>query len=474
MYVIGCCGLMAWPVWWLGRGLLLDKCTNSLHAAGPNRAVSHGLIALLLPISTPFETIFLPLARSLIQKADRVNLSADDNSAQQHWGEIVMSPYCYRRFGPLVSVLFVVLTFPTTAWAASLNQFQQKCEKSGGTWADGPIYGECGIPTCDAPNPPPEDCSEYSAAIYCQCPEIAPLWDKHDGCIVSNQCDVDKDGVTPAQGDCDDTDPTRSANHSEWCDGLDNDCSGVIDNDCVALDGQEKCENTGGYWVAGKVVGGFSTCENPKPHCTGSCRNFCVCPLMPAAGTNEPGLWDNDLGCVPTSTCPAFVTDEDGDGVPLAHDCDDTDPSVPHAIELCNDGKDNNCNGVVDEGECYRVDVAAGCQQNGGWWNDCGSACGPRACPGWHAQDDSCYGLAVCVAQCECALGTVLHPTEGCIPQNECQDAPQPPKSSGSSSPPGTGSGHGCVLASDANATGAWLIWMALLLGLGFRRRVRI
>jgi hypothetical protein len=36
-------------------------------------------------------------------------------------------------------------------------------------------------------------------------------------------------------------------------------------------------------------------------------------------------------------------------------DCDDNDPNVhPNATELCADGKDNNCNGQIDEVGCIQ------------------------------------------------------------------------------------------------------------------------
>jgi V8-like Glu-specific endopeptidase len=70
--------------------------------------------------------------------------------------------------------------------------------------------------------------------------------------------------------------------------------------------------------------------------------------------------------------------DADGDGVCASEDCDDNDASVyPGAPEICDDGKDNNCNGLIDgedpacqTGGCDLLPVGAGCTDD----NECCSS----------------------------------------------------------------------------------------------------
>ena len=60
-----------------------------------------------------------------------------------------------------------------------------------------------------------------------------------------------------------------------------------------------------------------------------------------------------------THGCTHTPRDGDGDGDPVWNcagggDCDDADPSVnSHAKEICNNGKDDDCDGTVDETECF-------------------------------------------------------------------------------------------------------------------------
>jgi hypothetical protein len=74
----------------------------------------------------------------------------------------------------------------------------------------------------------------------------------------------------------------------------------------------------------------------------------------PSGGSGDhPDAAPSDSQPSPDRFDPSLFTDDDGDGYSDNQgDCDDTDPTVyPFAVEICDDGKDNNCNGAVDADE---------------------------------------------------------------------------------------------------------------------------
>jgi len=150
-------------------------------------------------------------------------------------------------------------------------------------------------------------------------------------CVSCTTADQDGDGYSTLGGvcgpvDCDDNDPTVHPGAAEVCDGKDTNCDGIRTQTDYDRDG------------------------DGVPGCAGDCND-----TDPTIYPGAPELCDGvDNNC--DNTIPIDERDLDGDGVRACDnppDCNDTDPtSYPGATEVCGDGKDNNCNGVVDEALC--------------------------------------------------------------------------------------------------------------------------
>ncbi len=245
-----------------------------------------------------------------------------------------------------------------------------------------------------------EDCDGYSAADDCDdsnptihpgAPEICNDGIKQncnnqaadEGCV---PCDLDGDGwerMEPASGcpdkndtksgeiDCDDNDsgvhphlldkyggqesggsglnrssaarfggcrliyePTGTTGTAKLAPAQDLDCNGIPLQGCPT----KECDKDGDGFP-----GSYAGCADPegKVDCDDT---------DPTIFPGAPPRCNMNVTCTTVKTCGSDDPDADGDSYPSSVDCDDGDPNVhPFAIELCN-GKDDDCDGSIDDG----------------------------------------------------------------------------------------------------------------------------
>jgi streptogramin lyase len=242
--------------------------------------------------------------------------------------------------------------------------------------------------------------------------EIGPTDEACDG--LDNNCDgVIDEGLTNVCGTCGEV-------GEEVCgDGLDNNCDGVIDESTAGCncDGRE---NQPCYSGPPQTVG-VGICKGGRATCDGADWGTCAGQVLPEVevcdgidndcdGLVDEGLRNNCGSCdeqVPQEVCDGVDNDCDGlvdEG--LVDNCGGCTGIVPS--EECADGLDNDCDGLVDEGcgcgggpECYPgppdtrgvgecVDGVREC--DGEFWMECSGSISPtpEVCDNL---DNDCDGL---------------------------------------------------------------------------------
>ena len=210
-----------------------------------------------------------------------------------------------------------------TVWTTIDGDVDEGVTDTFYTDADGDGFGDSAntVEACDAPDgtvPNGNDCDDTEAAVFPSNTEVCDGLDNDcngeidenipsewyldadgdgygDATQVTETC-LPEDGYVAQSGDCNDDDATIFPSAEEVCDGVDNNCNGVSDEDLLTL-----------FYVDADL----------------------------------DGYGDNITieACEPT------------EGLSLVGgDCDDADSqSNPGADEICGDSIDNNCDGVSDE-----------------------------------------------------------------------------------------------------------------------------
>ena len=358
----------------------------------------------------------------------------------------------------------------------------------GTTWyrdADSDAYGNASVTSvaCDAPVgyvANATDCNDAAAAINPGATEICnSIDDDCDGRVDDSPSDAstwyaDSDadsygnasvtttgcsapaGYVSDSRDCDDSDNTAYPGASEYCDGVDDDCDGTVDDNAVdsvryyADSDADRYGNASASQLACAVPSGYVTnatdCDDASatvyPGATELCNGIdddcdaivddgatgtvayytdgdgdtygdpsassmdCIQPS--GSVTDATDCDDADAGVNPGATEIPYdgidqdcsgddASDLDGDGyvstLAGGSDCDDNHASTnPGAAEAA-DGVDEDCDGVVDDGTDWYDDDGDGYTEDGGDCDDTDDAVDPAEVETADGVDEDCDGV---------------------------------------------------------------------------------
>ena len=189
-----------------------------------------------------------------------------------------------------------------------------------------------------------QDCNDNDLSINPGAAEICgdsvdQDCDGKDEACLPDAADVDDDGdgYSENQGDCNDRNADIFPGAVEICDSLDNDCDGSVDEGNVCLTCTDS-DGDGYYMESG--CGTLIDCNDKDEDINPGAAEIC------GDGVDQD-CDGKDEACLPD----AADVDDDGDGYSENQgDCNDRNADIfPGAVEIC-DSLDNDCDGSVDEG----------------------------------------------------------------------------------------------------------------------------
>ena len=168
--------------------------------------------------------------------------------------------------------------------------------------------------------------------------------------------DGDGDGEAPVAGDCDDTNSAVNTMAVEVCDDADNDCDGGVDEGCpCAPDGI-----TRSCYFGPPATVGLGECTLGNQSCSAGVWTDCSGMVSPTAETCDTvdndcdGTADEGCPCVDDTSCFGAGGDPMGACMAGTQTCEDgtfglcTGQVLP-VSEVCANGADDDCDGLVDE-----------------------------------------------------------------------------------------------------------------------------
>ncbi len=254
----------------------------------------------------------------------------------------------------------------------------------------------------------------------------------------SSEACSEPSGYVSDDTDCDDGDGAVNPGATEVCDGVDNDCDGLLDDGDPSVTGTTTYSadvDGDGYGDASSTT---TACTQPSGYVTddsdcddsAAAVNPAASEICDGVDNDCDGLVDDDDGSVTGAS--TWYSDDDADGygdasssdtacsapsgyVSDATDCDDGDAGVyPGADEYC-DGADNDCDGTTDEGDAVDADswysdadgdgygdvsvTQTACDQPSGYVSDTSdcddgdAAVNPAGSETCNGYDDDCDGL---------------------------------------------------------------------------------